>query len=179
MTWIAILRTRSVRPQGSFSLSHWRSLKTFPQSWERIDKSAHNPCKNSCKLGHGKTQKIGCFKKCLDDHTFANYCLTNLWFQLTFALLNLGTVLQPKCIWGRGGWGRGAFVFFHHCPVWRWGSHFFLILVNYHITVDVFSNTNSAVLLFIPVPFFGDRYWSSCRLLPRRLWVSVIFKSFI
>lgn len=108
--------------------------------------------------------------------------LSNFQYRLTLALFNVGIVFQPKCIWGGGGCGGGGtfIVSLHHCPVWRRGSHFFLkISVNHHITVNVFSYTNGMVLLFISMPFFGDRHWSPCRLVPSGLWIFIILQFFI
>ena len=128
-------------------------------------------------------QKNGCFQdKCFCGHRFENCCLTNSWYWFTTALSNRGTVFQPKCIWGGGGWwGGGDFiVLLHHGPVGRRGPHFFLVIsVNHHITVNVFSYTHYMVLLFISMPFSGDRHWSPYRVMSSGPWIFIVLKSCI
>lgn len=116
-------------------------------------------------------------------YKFANQYLTKLWHLFTFALLVLCKILQPKGIrdGGSGGGGGGdAFILLHHCPVWRRCPQFFLVvLVNYYVALNVFANTNSIVLLLIPMPFCGDRQRYSYRVIPHWPRIPVILQSVI
>lgn len=117
-------------------------------------------------------------------YKFANQYLTRLWYLFTFALLNPCIILQPKGIWdggsGRGGGGGDGFVLLHHCPVWRRGPQFFLfILMNYYVALNVFANTDSVVLLLIPMPFCGDWQRYSYRVIPHWPRIPVILQSVI
>lgn len=130
--------------------------------------------------------KNGMFKnKKFYGHRFANQYLTKLWYLFTIALLNLCIILQPEGIWGGrigsgGGRGGDGSVLLHHCPVWRRGPQFLLvILVNDYIRVNVSANTNSALLLFIPVPFCGDGDRCPYGVIPDWPRVPVILELFI
>lgn len=117
-------------------------------------------------------------------HRLTNHhYLTRLWYLLTFTLFNLCTVFQPKGIWVGGtcgGRGGDDFVVLHHCPIWRRGPRFCLVVfVNYYITINIFANTNRVVLLFISMPFCGDWYRCPHRVIPDWPRISVILQSFI
>ena len=68
----------------------------------------------------------------------------------------------------------------HHGPVWRRGPHFFLVIsVNHYVTVNIFSYTHYMVLLFISMPFSGDRHWSPYRVMSSGPWIFIVLKSCI
>lgn len=170
----AILKIKFVRPvvaPKEVLAITLKQAQRLHRSCKRIGKRAHIPA-STAKLYMAMHKNGGFQRNALWSQI--RKLLTNFWCRLTLALFDLGIVLQPERVGGRGR-GGAVLVLLRHCPVRGRGSHFFpVVSVNHDVAVDVCSHTDILILLFVFMPFSGDGHGSPCRMMPCGPWGFII-----